>query len=295
MNQEQLEKVAHGKGFIAAFDKSGGSTPEALKLYGIDESEYSSKEEMLDLIYKMRARLATSPVFTGERILGTILFEMMMDREFAGIPAADYLWQEKQIVPFLKIDKGLADEVDGVQVMKPMPELDALLQRAVDKHVFGTKMRSFIKSANEQGINAVVAQQFEIGQQILAVGLMPIIEPEVSIDAPDKQAAEEFLKSAILRQLDQLPDGQKVMIKITIPNVDDFYADLIQHPKILRLVALSGGYNRAEANELLVRNHGLIASFDRALMEGLTAQQSDDEFNATLNDSIESIFQASIT
>jgi len=295
MNQEQLEKMAHGKGFIAALDQSGGSTPKALKLYGIDESSYSSEDEMFDLVHAMRTRIATSPAFNGDRVLAAILFEMTMDRQFDGIDAADYLWRQKQIVPFLKVDKGLADESDGVQVMKPMPELDALLQRAVSKHIFGTKMRSVINSANEQGINAVVAQQFEIAKQILAAGLMPIVEPEVSINAPDKQAAEEMLKSAIFKQLDQLPDSQKVMIKITIPSVDNFYADLIQHQKVLRVVALSGGYSRAESDELLRRNPNLIASFSRALTEGLSVHQTDEEFNATLDQSIEAIYQASIS
>ena len=293
MNQQQLDKMAYGKGFIAALDRSGGSTPKALKSYGIDESAYSSEAEMFDLVHAMRTRIATSPMFTGDRILGAILFEMTMDRQFDGVDAADYLWQKKQIVPFVKVDKGLADEADSVRIMKPMPELDALLQRAVSKHVFGTKMRSFINGANEQGINAVVAQQFEIARQILAAGLMPIVEPEVSINAPDKQEAEMLLKNAILRQLDELGE-QKVMLKLTIPSVDGLYTDLMQHPKVLRVVALSGGYSRDESIKLLVRNPGLIASFDRALTEGLNVHQSDDEFNATLNESIESIYQASI-
>jgi len=294
MNQQQLNKMAHGTGFIAALDQSGGSTPKALKFYGIDESAYSNEAEMFDLVHAMRTRIVTSPAFTGEHILAAILFEMTMDREFDGMPAADYLWQKKQIVPFVKVDKGLADEANGVQIMKPMPELDALLQCAVQKHIFGTKMRSVIGRADAQGIDAVVTQQFDIAKQILAAGLMPIVEPEVSINTPDKPAAETLLKSAILQQLDRLPNDHKVMLKLTIPSTDGFYTDLIQHPKVLRVVALSGGYSRDQANALLEKNPGLIASFSRALTEGLTAQQSDTEFNAALDRSIESIYQASI-
>jgi fructose-bisphosphate aldolase class I len=295
MNQEQLNKMARGQGFIAALDQSGGSTPKALGLYGIDPAAYANEAEMFDLVHAMRTRIVISPAFTGQRILGAILFKMTMDRQFDGVDAADYLWKKKQIVPFLKIDQGLAEIANDVQVMKPMPELDALLKRAAAKNIFGTKMRSVIAAANSRGIEAVVAQQFNVAKRILAASLMPIIEPEVSINAPDKLAAETLLKSAILRQLDQLPDGQKVMLKITIPSVDGFYADLIAHPKVLRVVALSGGYNRAQANELLAKNPSLIASFSRALTEGLNVNQSNDEFNSTLDQSIESIYRASIT
>lgn len=295
MNDEQRRKMATGKGFIAALDQSGGSTPKALRLYGLDETAYSSEAEMFDEIHRMRARIITSPAFNGERILGAILFEMTMDRQIEGVGTAEYLWDVKGVVPFLKVDKGLADEVDGAQVMKPMPDLDALLDRAVSHGVFGTKMRSVIKLANPAGVNAVVAQQFEVGRQILAKGLVPIIEPEVDINSPEKQAAEDLLKQAILAELEALPDGQQVMLKLSIPTVDDFYADLVAHPKVLRVVALSGGYSRDEANARLARNHGVIASFSRALSEGLTAQQTDAEFNATLDATIDSIYQASIT
>jgi fructose-bisphosphate aldolase class I len=293
MNQEQLDKVAKGQGFIAALDQSGGSTPKALRLYGIEESSYSGDAQMFDLVHAMRTRIVTSPAFTGQRVLGAILFEMTMDREFDGQPAADYLWQKK-VVPFLKVDKGLADEQDGVQLMKPMPELDALLKRAAAKGIFGTKMRSVVNGANAAGIDAVVAQQFEVGKQILAAGLMPIIEPEVNIKATDKPEAEALLKAAILKQLDALTGDQQVMLKLTIPSVDGFYAELVQHPRVLRVVALSGGYSRDESNAMLAKNPGVIASFSRALTEGLTAQQSDDEFNAALDKAIESIYQASI-
>ncbi|MBU6245365.1 MAG: fructose bisphosphate aldolase [Actinomycetales bacterium] len=295
MNDEQRRKMATGKGFIAALDQSGGSTPKALRLYGLDETAYSSEAEMFDEIHRMRARIITSPAFNGERILGAILFEMTMDRQIEGVGTAEYLWDVKGVVPFLKVDKGLADEVDGAQVMKPMPDLDALLDRAVGHGVFGTKMRSVIKLANPAGVNAVVAQQFEVGRQILAKGLVPIIEPEVDINSPEKQAAEGLLKQAILAELEALPDGQQVMLKLSIPTVDDFYADLVAHPKVLRVVALSGGYSRDEANARLARNHGVIASFSRALSEGLTAQQTDAEFNAALDAAIDSIYQASIT
>lgn len=295
MNQQQFDKVAQGQGFIAALDQSGGSTPKALRLYGIEESSYSGDAQMFDLVHAMRTRIVTSPAFTGQRVLGAILFEMTMDREFDGQPAADYLWQKKQVVPFLKVDKGLAEEKDGVQLMKAMPELDALLKRAVAKGIFGTKMRSVVNGANEAGISAAVAQQFEVGKQILAAGLMPILEPEVNIKAVDKKEAEVLLKTAILKQLDALTGDQKVMLKLTIPSVDGLYTELVKHPRVLRVVALSGGYTREESNVLLAKNPGVIASFSRALTEGLTAQQSDAEFNDALDKSIESIYQASIT
>jgi fructose-bisphosphate aldolase, class I len=294
MNAQQYDKVKSAKGFIAALDQSGGSTPKALSLYGIKQDSYSGEQQMFDLIHAMRTRIVTSPAFNGDRILGAILFEQTMDREVQGRGTADYLWSVKNVVPFLKVDKGLADEADGVQVMKPMPALDALLARAKDKGIFGTKMRSVIKHADPKGIGAVVAQQFTIGKQILAAGLMPIIEPEVDIHATDKQGAEKLLKAAIVQQLDALPSGQQVMLKLTIPSVDDFYADLVKHPKVLRVVALSGGYSREEANALLARNQGVIASFSRALTEGLTAQQSDEEFNRELDGAIASIYAASI-
>ena len=295
MNQEQLAKLAQGQGFIAALDQSGGSTPKALRLYGVEESSYSGDAQMFDLVHAMRERIVTSPAFNGQRVIGAILFEMTMDRDFGGQPAAEYLWKQKQVVPFLKVDKGLADEANGVQLMKPMPALDALLKRAVDKGIFGTKMRSVINGANAAGIDAVVAQQFEVGKQILAAGLMPIIEPEVNIKAADKPAIEALLKAAILKQLDALTGDQQVMLKLTIPSVDGFYTELVKHPRVLRVVALSGGYSRDESNALLAKNPGVIASFSRALTEGLTAQQSDAEFNAALDKAIESIYQASIT
>lgn len=295
MNQEQLNKVSTGKGFIAALDQSGGSTPKALKLYGVEESAYKDEAEMFDLVHAMRSRIVTSPAFTGERVLGAILFEMTMDRQFDGQDAAAYLWEKKQVVPFLKVDKGLAAEADGVQTMKPMPELDALLARAVKKGIFGTKMRSVVNAANPKGIDAVVEQQFAVGKQILAAGLMPIIEPEVNIKATDKKEAEALLKAAILKQLDALGADQKVMLKLTIPTVDGFYGELAKHPRVVRVVALSGGYSRDESNAMLAKNPGVIASFSRALTEGLTAQQSDAEFNAALDKAVESIYQASLT
>ena len=294
MNQQQYEKVKSAKGFIAALDQSGGSTPKALSLYGIKADAYSGEQQMYDLIHAMRTRIVTSPAFNGDRILGAILFEQTMDRDVEGRGTADYLWSVKKVVPFLKVDKGLADEANGVQVMKPMPGLDALLSRAKGKGIFGTKMRSVIKHANAAGIDEVVRQQFAVGKQILAAGLMPIIEPEVDIHATDKQGAERLLKASITKELDALAAGQQVMLKLTIPSVDDFYADLVKHPKVLRVVALSGGYSRDEANALLARNHGVIASFSRALTEGLTAQQSDDEFNKALDAAIGSIYAASI-
>ena len=295
MNREQFEKMKSDRGFIAALDQSGGSTPKALGLYGIDEGSYSGDEQMFDLVHQMRSRIVTSPAFTGDRVVGAILFEMTMRREIEGQGAAAYLWDVKKVVPFLKVDKGLADEVDGAQVMKPMPDLDALLAQAKDKGVFGTKMRSVIKLANKAGIQSVADQQFEIGRQILAAGLVPIIEPEVDIHSPEKAAAETLLKEALLDRLASLIDDEVVMLKLTLPEEDDFYADLISHPRVLRVVALSGGYSRDDANARLARNHGVVASFSRALTEGLTAQQSDAEFNAALDASIESIYRASIT
>jgi fructose-bisphosphate aldolase class I len=295
MNHEQLEKVRTGDGFIAALDQSGGSTPKALKLYGVGEDAYSNDEEMFARMHEMRSRMITSPSFSGDRILGAILFEDTMDRQIEGRDTADYLWGVKQVVPFLKVDKGLADEAGGAQVMKPMPGLDELLQRAVGKGVFGTKMRSVIKLADQAGVDAVVDQQFEVGRQILGAGLVPIIEPEIDIHSPQKAEAEAMLKAAILNQLDRLSPDQQVMLKLTLPEQDDFYADLVEHPKVLRLVALSGGYTRDDANARLARNKGVIASFSRALTEGLSAQQSDDDFDAALDASIKSIFEASIT
>jgi fructose-bisphosphate aldolase class I len=295
VNQQQLDKVGKERGFIAALDQSGGSTPKALRLYGIEESSYSGEAQMFDLVHAMRNRIVASPAFDGRRVLGAILFEMTMERQFDGVDAARYLWEQKQVVPFLKVDQGLAAEADGVQLMKPMPDLAALLARAVGKGIFGTKMRSVVNAANATGVAAAVAQQFAVGKQILAAGLMPIIEPEVNIKAADKQAAEALLKAAIVKELDALAHGQQIMLKLTIPSVDGFYTDLVRHPRVLRVVALSGGYSRAESNTLLARNPGVIASFSRALTEGLTAQQSDAEFNAALDQAIESIYQASST
>ena len=295
MNQEQLERVRHGEGFIAALDQSGGSTPKALRLYGIEESEYSGDEQMFDLIHKMRSRMITSPVFSGSRVLGAILFEGTMDRDIEGLGSAEFLWAKKGVVPFLKVDKGLADDADGAQLMKAMPELDALVAHAVTKGVFGTKMRSVIKLANATGVEAVVAQQFAVGNQILAGGLVPIIEPEVDINSPEKHAAEALLKAAILQHLGSVPVGQQVMLKLTLPNVDNFYRELVEHPSVMRVVALSGGYTRDDANAKLARNNGMIASFSRALTEGLSDKQTDAEFNAILDAAIEGIFQASRT
>ena len=289
----QMEKAGHGRGFIAALDQSGGSTPKALRAYGIDESAYSNEDEMFDLIHEMRTRIITSPAFTGDRLIGAILFEQTMDREIEGKGSAEYLWNVKQVVPFLKVDKGLAPEEDGVQLMKPMPGLDDVLARAVSKGVFGTKMRSVIKRPNATGIKAIVDQQFAVGKQILAAGLVPILEPEADIFMEKRVEAERYLKEGILASLEDV--DQSIMLKLSIPVVDDFYADLIAHPKVLRVVALSGGYSREDANERLARNHGLIASFSRALAEGLFAQQTDDEFNRLLGESIESIYEASIT
>ncbi|ALM82235.1 fructose bisphosphate aldolase [Bordetella sp. N] len=294
MNQEQLSKIADGKGFIAALDQSGGSTPKALKLYGVEESEYSGEAQMFDLVHAMRTRIVTSPAFDGRRVLGAILFEQTMDRQFDGLDAADYLWQRKQVVPFLKVDKGLADEADGVQLMKPIPGLDALLKRAVAKKIFGTKMRSVVNGANQKGIDAVLDQQFEIGRQIFAAGLIPILEPEVSIKAADKEQAEVLLKQGFLKRLDALPSDVQVMLKLTLPNVDGYYKELVDHPRVVRVVALSGGYDRDEANARLSRNPGVIASFSRALTEGLSAKQSDEAFNSALDGAIEGIYRASI-
>ena len=294
-HEQQQQQMKTGPGFIAALDQSGGSTPKALAQYGIKENAWSNDDEMFAIVHQMRARIITSPGFTGERIIGAILFENTMDRDIEGRPTADYLWNVKRVVPFLKVDKGLEAEKDGVQLMKPMPELAPLLHRATKKGMFGTKMRSVIKEANEAGIKNVVRQQFEVAGQILAAGLVPIIEPEVDIRCREKAKAEALLKEAILKELNQLPPGQVIMLKLTIPDQDDFYLDFIRHPKVLRVVALSGGYSREEANARLRRNHGLIASFSRALVEGLSAQQSDAEFNAMLDKSIQSIFDASNT
>ena len=295
MKTEQREKMANGRGFIAALDQSGGSTPKALRLYGVPEDAYSGDDEMFDLIHQMRTRIITSPAFTGARILGAILFEQTMDRDIEGRGSADFLWSVKNVVPFLKVDKGLADEADGVQVMKPMPDLDALLERAIDKGVFGTKMRSVIKLADEAGVKAVVDQQFDIGRRILDAGLVPIIEPEVDIHSPSKQGAEDLLHEALNSAIDALPDDQQIMLKLTLPSTPDLYADLVANPKVLRVVTLSGGYSRAEADRLLRENHGVVASFSRALTEGLTAQQTDEQFNAMLDESIQSIYDASLT
>lgn len=295
MNTEQLEKIRSAPGFLAALDQSGGSTPKALASYGVAEDEYSTEEEMYAQVHAMRTRIITAPGFTGERIIGAILFEDTMNRQVEGRDTGDYLWDVKGVVPFLKVDKGLAEEADGVQLMKPIPDLDALLARANGKRMFGTKMRSMIKNADEAGVAAVVAQQFELGRRILDSGLMPILEPEVDIHSPQKAAAEKLLRAAITDQLDHLPADRQVMLKLSIPDEDDFYRELVEHPKVLRLVALSGGYSRDEANERLVRQHGVIASFSRALAEGLYADQSDEEFGEVLDTAIGKIYAASIT
>ena len=295
MNQQQLEQMRTGKGFIAALDQSGGSTPKALKLYGVDESSYSNEDEMFDVIHAMRSRMVMSPAFTGNRVLAAILFEGTMDRSIDGVGSAEYLWSRKQVIAILKVDKGLADEADGVQLMKPMPELDALLAKARANGIFGTKMRSVIKVAKAKGISEVVAQQFAVGRQILAGGLVPIIEPEVDINSPSKKEAEVLLKAALLKELDAQPVDQPVMLKLTLPEDDNFYLDLVKHPSVLRVVALSGGYSRDDANTKLSKNNGVIASFSRALTEGLSAQQSDTEFNAALDSAIASIYAASNT
>jgi fructose-bisphosphate aldolase class I len=295
LNEQQLQKMKSHPGFIAALDQSGGSTPKALALYGIKEDAWSNEEEMFAIVHQMRTRMITTHAFNGERIIGAILFENTMDRDINGQPTANYLWNVKGVVPFLKVDKGLDAEKDGVQLMKPMPALAALLEKAKSKRIFGTKMRSVIKQANAAGIKDIVNQQFELAAQIIAAGLMPIVEPEVDIHCPEKAKAEGLLKAAILEKLNQLPAGQLVMLKLTLPEQDNFYADFVKHPKVLRVVALSGGYSRDEANNRLRRNHGVVASFSRALAEGLSAQQSATEFNATLDKSIQSIFQASNT
>jgi fructose-bisphosphate aldolase class I len=295
MNDAQLEKMRTGTGFIAALDQSGGSTPKALKLYGVEESAYSGEDEMFDLIHGMRTRIMTSPSFGGDRVLGAILFEMTMDREVEGVPTATYLWDTKGVVPFLKVDKGLADEADGAQVMKPMPELGELLDKAVAAGVFGTKMRSVIKDANPAGVEAVVDQQFEVASQILSAGLVPIIEPEVDIHSSTKAEAEGLLRDRIVERLADVDPAAPIMLKLTLPSEADFYADLVADERVLRVVALSGGYSREESNDLLAANHGMIASFSRALTEGLSAQQSDDEFDATLDATIASIVAASAT
>src|SRR5262245_38003416 len=289
LNEQQLEKIKSHPGFIAALDQSGGSTPKALALYGIKEEAWSSEDEMFAIVHEMRARMITSPAFNGERIIGAILFENTMDREIHGQPTANYLWNVKGVVPFLKVDNGLDAEKEGVQLMKPIPALAALVEKAKSKRIFGTKMRSFIKQANAAGIKAIVDQPFELAPQILAAGLMPIVEPEIDIHCPEKAKAEDLLKAAILGKLNELPQGQVVMLTLTLPVQANFYSDLVKHPKVLRVVALSGGYSRDEANSRLRRNHGIVASFSRALAEGLSAQQSTAEFNATLDESIQSI------
>ena len=295
MNAEQLQRMKTHPGFIAALDQSGGSTPSALRAYGVKDTAWSTEEEMFAVVHQMRTRIITSPSFTGERILAAILFENTMDRAIAGQPTADYLWNTKRIVPFLKVDKGLVAEASGVQLMKPMPGLDALLARAKARRIFGTKMRSVVKQANGAGIKDVVAQQFDVARQIIGADLVPIVEPEVDIHCPEKARAEELLEAAIHEALDGLPAGQLVMLKLTLPDKDDLYADFVAHPKVVRVVALSGGYSREEGNARLRRNHGVVASFSRALVEGLSAQQSDAEYNALLDASIQSIFEASIT
>jgi fructose-bisphosphate aldolase class I len=294
MNQEQLHKIRAGDGFIAALDQSGGSTPKALKLYGVEADTYANDTEMFERIHEMRSRIIASPAFSGGRIIGAILFERTMDGTIEGRQTADYLWSVKQVVPFLKVDKGLADEARGVQMMKPMPDLGDLMARGKDKGVFGTKMRSFIRQADEGGVAAIVDQQFEIGAQILAQGLMPILEPEVDIRSPEKARAEALLRERLLAALDALGSDQQVMLKLTLPTEDDFYRVCVDHPRVLKVVALSGGYSRREANELLARNPGVVASFSRALSEGLTAQQSDEEFNSALDASVQSIYEASV-
>ncbi len=294
MNSEMLDKIRKGNGFIAALDQSGGSTPKALRMYGVSEDEYDGEDEMFDRIHEMRSRIVTNDAFTGDRIVGAILFEQTMDREIEGKGSAEYLWSVKGVVPFLKTDKGLADEEDGVQVMKPFPGLGDLLERGKAKGVFGTKMRSVVKHADEAGIQRVVDQQFEVGKQILAAGLMPILEPEVDINSPTKSEAEAILRDKLLAGLDTLADDQQVMFKLTLPEEPNFYKVLVDHPKVLKVVALSGGYSREEANDRLAQNTGMIASFSRALTEGLSAQQSDEEFSSTLDASIQAIHDASV-
>ncbi len=293
MNKDMAAQAAHKDGFIAALDQSGGSTPKALKLYGVDESAWSNDAEMFDLVHQMRARIIKSPAFTGDKVMGAILFEQTMDRDIDGTPTAQYLWEKRHVVPFLKIDQGLAEAQDGVKLMKPMPTLDALLKRAVAKGIFGTKERSVIDAANPKGIAAVVDQQFEIGKQVLAHGLVPIIEPEVTISIPDKAEAEDILLAEIRKHLDQVPAGKQVMLKLTLPTKPNLYKPLVDDPRVMRVVALSGGYSRDDANAKLKQNDGMIASFSRALTEGLSAGQSDSEFNAALGSAIDSIFEAS--
>jgi fructose-bisphosphate aldolase class I len=295
MDQQQLEKVRDGNGFIAALDQSGGTTPKALRLYGVGEDQYADEDEMFDRIHEMRSRIITSPSFGGDRVVGAILFEMTMDRQIDGQDSGHYLWSVKQVVPFLKVDKGLTEEVDGVQLMKPIGGLDGLLERGVAKGMFGTKMRSVVKLADPKGIDAIVNQQFDVGLTILEAGLVPILEPEVDIKSPEKRSAEALLKAAILPRLDDLPSGQQVIFKLTLPDENGFHGDLVAHPRVMRVVALSGGYSRDQANDRLAHNPGVIASFSRALTEGLTAQQSDEEFDAVLDASIKSIDDASIT
>ena len=295
INPEQLQKAKTDKGFIAALDQSGGSTPKALKLYGVEESEYKNDAEMFDLVHAMRTRIIKSPAFTGSRILGAILFEMTMNRTIDGKGTAEFLWQNKQILPFLKVDNGLADDSNGAQIMKPIPELGTRLESAKSHGVFGTKMRSVIKLGNKTGISDVVKQQFEIGKEILSAGLVPIIEPEVDIKSPEKSDAEILLKAEILDQLNSLAGEQNVMLKLTLPNETGFYAELVKHPRVVRVVALSGGYSREDANKQLAQNHGVIASFSRALTEGLSAQQSETQFNGALDAAIQAIYQASNT
>ncbi|RAZ66496.1 fructose bisphosphate aldolase [Planococcus maitriensis] len=295
MNSQQFDLIKNGKGFIAALDQSGGSTPKALKLYGVNEDAYSNEDEMYDLIHEMRTRVMTAPAFTSDYVLGAILFEQTMDREVYGKYTSDYLWDAKGVVPFLKIDKGLADEQNGVQLMKPNPNLNELLKRAVERNVFGTKMRSVIKEPNPEGIKQVVDQQFEVAKEVIAAGLVPIIEPEVDINSADKERIEAMLNDEILSHLDKLSDDEHVMLKLTIPTLANFYKELIDHPRVVRVVALSGGYPREEANQKLSENKGLIASFSRALSEGLNADQTDEEFNTTLEKSIKEIYEASIT
>ena len=291
---EQMQKMKTAPGFIAALDQSGGSTPHALNLYGIKNNAWSNEEEMFALVHQMRTRIITSPSFTGQRILGAILFENTMDRDIERQATADYLWNVKRVVPFLKVDKGLEPEKDGVQLMKPIPQLAGLLDKARSKRIFGTKMRSVIKQANAASIKKIVSQQFELAELIIAAGLVPIVEPEIDIHCPEKAKAEELLKGAILGRLNELPAGHLIMLKLTLPEQPDFYTDFVRHPKVVRVVALSGGYTRQEANDRLRKNHGIVASFSRALVEGLTAQQTDAQFNAMLDASIQSIYEASI-
>jgi fructose-bisphosphate aldolase class I len=293
-NPQQAQRMTSGRGFVAALDQSGGSTPKALRLYGIEEEAYSSEEQMFDLIHQMRARIITSPAFTGDRVLAAILFEQTMDRDIEGRPSTTYLWETKGVVPLLKIDKGLTEAADDVQLMKPMPGLDGLLERAVAKGVFGTKERSVIGGANAAGVAAVVAQQFEVAREVLSHGLVPIIEPEVTISIPDKARAEQMLSDEITRHLETVPDGQRVMLKLTLPTEVNHYRPLVNHPKVMRVLALSGGYSRDEADALLAKNTGVIASFSRALTEGLSAGQTDAQFNATLDAAIQSIYDASV-